>query len=733
MINFETSLNAEQLKPVFDTEGAVLVLAGAGSGKTRVLTHRIAYLVAEKGVKPYNILAITFTNKAQREMRERLELMVDGCRDMWIATIHSMCVRILRSNINKIGYNSNFTIYTDADRDRVIKRVLDGMKLEDEKLEKNVKFHISEAKNKNMAPDEYRIANYFIKNIDVICEIMLKYEEILKASNALDFDDLLTKTYKLLTTDKDTAEYFSSKFKYIHVDEFQDVNTIQYLIVKLLSQVHKNIFAVGDDDQSIYGWRGAEIKNILNFEHDFKDAKVYKLEQNYRSSKTILNLANLIIKNNKNRKQKTLWTSNDTGEKTERFNAEDEIQEASYAASIIKNLISRGLYKAKDFAILMRINALSRAYEQEFLKYGIPYKVYGGYKFFERREIKDLSAYLRVINNPFDDEAVYRIINVPKRGIGGQTIDAITQYCGKNSLSFFDAVMDFEEIGLAAGAKSKIAAFKSLLVSLIKSNQLMPLNEFIREIINRTRFMDMFIEDSEENLNRKMNVDEFVNSIDEFCKTNPSLSLSDYLNAITLASDTDEISEGEYVSIATVHSSKGLEFPVVFIAGLDEGIFPISRAKDSESELEEERRLMYVAITRAKERLFFTRAKSRYLYGARQYTGESVFLREIFGNNNNQYVFKTEAGAAGGGKAAAVSAYRKALQAETGIFTNPPSGNDKQFDKFNAGVKVRHAKFGEGIIISVNGEGNAKNVSIAFKGIGIKWFSLAIAPLEIVN
>ena len=459
-------LNPEQLKPVLDTEGAVLVLAGAGSGKTRVLTSRIAYLVEEKGVYPSSILAITFTNKAADEMRQRLSRMVDGSEKMWICTIHSMCVRILRQYAERIGYNSNFSIYSDTERTNVVKKAFAECGLEDEKLLKNVKFHIGNAKMLGLSPEEYAEKNRDVKNIGEIVRVYAAYQEHLKAYNALDFDDLLTETLRLLERDKDALEYLSGRFRYIHVDEFQDTNRVQYEIVRLLSTVHGNLFCVGDDDQSIYGWRGAKIENILEFEKDFKGAKVYKLEQNYRSTKNILKLANTVIKNNGRRKDKELWTENDEGREGTYFQAETETEEALYVTRTISDLMREG-YSFSDFAVLMRINALTRSFEQEFAKYTIPFKVFGGFRFYERREIKDLLAYLRIINNPFDSEAVTRVINVPKRGIGAKTVETLEQYAAGTGLSVYDAVLEADELPLNASSKQKVKAFGQLLKNLV--------------------------------------------------------------------------------------------------------------------------------------------------------------------------------------------------------------------------------------------------------------------------
>lgn len=621
-------LNEKQKEAVLDTEGYVLVFAGAGSGKTKVLTSRIAYLVQEKRVSPSNILAITFTNKAADEMKTRLVDMLGDIGGMWVSTIHSMCVKILRSNVSRLeGYDANFSIYSDIDKTNVIKRILQSMSLEADKYLKNAKFHISDCKNKDISPADFK-RTCLLPDAGTYAQIYYAYEEELKRSNAFDFDDLLVKTYHLLDDDSAVREYYSQKFRYIHIDEFQDTNEIQMSIARLLCAEHGNLFVVGDDDQSIYGWRGAEIKNILDFERTFRGAKVHKLEQNYRSTKNILKLANKIIAGNSVRKQKELWTDNDEGEKVEIKIAPDGEEEATYVALKIRQAINQGM-KAGDFAVLMRVNALSRGFEQEFIKYGIPYKVFGGFKFFERKEIKDLAAYFRVLTNPLDNESLLRIINVPKRGIGDKTVDALRAYAADYNLSIFDGLCDVNNLPLSAGVKNKLTDFRKLISKLTTASQVMPLRDIFAEVVEKTAFLSQFDENTEENYGKKMNVSEFQNSIEEFAKLNDGATLSDYLNSITLSSDTDEIEDGNFVSVATIHAVKGLEFPTVFVCGLEEGIFPLSRAQDSLSDMEEERRLMYVAITRAEKKLYLTRAQNRFLYGKRQYMDQSVFLKEI--------------------------------------------------------------------------------------------------------
>ncbi|MBQ7164220.1 MAG: UvrD-helicase domain-containing protein, partial [Clostridia bacterium] len=542
-------------------------------------------------------------------------------------------------------------------------------------------------------------------------------------------------------------------FRYIHIDEFQDTNAIQYEIVKYLVRNHGNIFAVGDDDQSIYGWRGAEIKNILGFEKDFIGAKIYKLERNYRSTKRILNLANAIIKNNTERKKKVLWTDNADGVKVETYTASDETNEAMYTAVQIKSLIARG-YHAGDFAVLMRINALSRAYEQEFMKYGIPYKVFGGFKFFERKEIKDLMAYFRILVNPLDTDAILRVINVPKRGIGDKTIDIMLEHAKEKGMCLYDSILDVDELDLPAATKGRINNFRQVIVSLIVDKETSKLTDLLKKVIDKTGYMALFEADTEENFTKRANVGELQNSIEEFVKLNGDASLADFLSSVTLSSDTDEMDDGDYVTLATIHAVKGLEFRSVFICGLEETVFPISRAGNNQAELEEERRLMYVAITRAEERLFITNAQSRFLFGDRQYTVKSRFINElapelglpvpkprvrtddgynrytgerrsIYGEERNEVVSSASTTGTGYSSGAA----KKFSDAQK---LKPQVAADK-FGAYAVGKKVRHVKFGEGIIVAIKGSGPSQIADVAFKGVGVKSLSIRFAPMELIE
>lgn len=750
------TLNEEQIKPVRDTEGAVLVLAGAGSGKTRVLTSRIAYILREGKAELNQILAITFTNKAAGEMRERLDRMLGGNQNSrWICTIHSMCVKILRQFADKAGLKSNFSIYSETERANVIKKVVKDLGFVEDNLAKEAKHHIGLAKMQGLDPDEYGRKYAREPSMDDIALIYEKYDERLQANNALDFDDLLLRTLRLLRRDRETADYLSDKFKYILVDEFQDTNAVQYEIIKLLAAKHKNLFAVGDDDQSIYGWRGAKIENILKFDKDFPQAKVYKLERNYRSTKSILKLANAIIKNNVNRRDKELWTESGDGERPVYYQAEEEAGEALYAAQIISQAVSGGK-SYSDFAVLMRINALTRPYEQEFAKYGIPYKVFGGFKFFERKEIKDVLAYLRLINNAYDNEAAERVINVPRRGIGEKTVAQMYGYANAEGLSLYDAAMDCDKLNLNSGAKEKVRDFANLIKGFIVSSFDAPVNELVREVISLADLRSVYDDGTDDGDSKLANLDEFISSVDEYVRLNPEATLSDYLNQITLATDTDDLESGNFVTLATIHSVKGLEFPVVFICGLEDGIMPSSRAEDDGRSAEEERRLMYVAITRAKERLYLTRSKSRFLYGRRELTQPSRFISELAPELGVAVGCKSERYSYGGGHnsyrrggyASEERSFGKALYvisddgtpaANSGFKAfyggvqnkNASQSVNKSGGTYSVGMRVRHKKFGVGMVVAVKYGGNTINV--AFEGQGIKELSASIAPLEIIG
>ena len=725
-------LNEEQIKPVTDTEGAVLVLAGAGSGKTRVLTSRIAYILSEGKAHLPSILAITFTNKAAGEMKERLDKMLGGGDGKWICTIHSMCVKILREFGHRIGIKPNFSIYSEVERNNVIKKVYKDLDFDDEQLLKSAKYHIGNAKMLGLDAEQYGRKYAFERGIDDVVIIYEKYCQRLKDNNALDFDDLLIETLRLLRYDEDTLDYLSDKFKYIHVDEFQDTNAVQYNIIKLLASKHGNIFCVGDDDQSIYGWRGAEIENILAFDKDFPNAKIYKLERNYRSTKSILSLANCIIKNNARRRGKTLWTEAEEGIKPQYYQADEEAGEALFATRKILDGVARG-GAFSDYAVLMRINALTRSYEQEFSKYNIPYKVFGGFRFYERKEIKDALAYLRLISNPFDSEAAERIINVPKRGIGGKTVQTMYEYAQSTGLSLFDACVDCDMLDITKSAKDKIKDFASLINGLVISAQVTPVAQLVRDMINLSDLRSAYDDGTDEGDGKLANLDEFIASVDDYTRLNPEATLDEFLNQVTLSSDTDDMDDGDYVTVATIHAVKGLEFPCVFICGLEDKIMPSARSEADGRDLEEERRLMYVAITRAEKELYLTRSKSRYLYGHRDITAPSKFINELAPElgiripspycepPKLQRFYDDDSG------------YESDIPPQTVTFKpafpafKPQQNGNKTYA---VGQRVMHKKFGIGMIIAIKNGGTVLNV--AFDGQGIKELSASLAPLEIL-
>jgi len=737
MEDYLSLLNQEQILPVKDTQGPVLVIAGAGSGKTRVLTSRIRYLI-DQGVSTQNILAITFTNKAANEMKERLG-DVAGIEYAWICTIHSMCVRILRTEADKVGYTRDFSIYSETEKDSVLKKIIKEKNIREEGFIKTLKNAISSAKNKGQNPQEYRLDNKRYHLVEKIYSCYVDYQEYLKNNNALDFDDLLLKTEELFLQNPDVCLKYAQKFEYVHVDEYQDTNKTQYNIIRQLSSYHKNIFVVGDDDQSIYGWRGADISNILDFEKDFAGAKVYKLQRNYRSTKKILDLANKIIVHNSDRKSKVLWTENQDGESVYTYSGADEVKEAEYCAMQIKKLLAQGA-KLGDFAVLMRLNALTRSFEQEFLKYGIPYKIFGGFKFFERKEIKDLTSYLRVLVNPLDNEAILRIINLPKRGIGPSVVADLVNYAEQVGLSLFDVIFELDASPLSSLAIKKLTVFKNLLQQLLTDKENMGLTQIVKSIIEKTDFLSQF-DNTEEGINKQRNIDEFISATEEFEKLNPKADLTDYLSSVTLSSDTDEMENGEYVTISTIHAVKGLEFKNVFIIGVEEGIFPISRAFDTEYELEEERRLMYVAVTRAKERVFITKSEKRFLYGERKNMAVSRFLTEcgLVGKKvpkveqkdtyDKKYYEDTERdiGPVYGktGSFRSISTTTQSARPQTAV-------GQKDYSKFVMGARVKHIKFGIGTIITTRGVGEQMVADIAFTGVGIKSLSVKFAPMEIV-
>lgn len=733
-----SKLNSEQLKALYQTEGPVLVTAGAGSGKTRLLTYRIAYLIQEKDVPATNILAITFTNKAAKEMLNRLTNMVENAEQIWVSTFHSMCAKILRMNIsnlknlkrnvaNQINFDSNFSIYSESDKEKVLKEIISKQNITAEDILKKVNYHISNAKNNNLNPWDYQRLNSATRDIDVITKIYAAYQAYLENNNAIDFDDLLTRTYELFINFPDILDRYQNKFQYIHVDEFQDTNTIQYDIVKLLAQKNKNIFIVGDEDQCIYGWRGANIRNILDFKRDFEGCRVFKLEQNYRSSKQILNAANNLIKKNILRNEKTLWTNNDEGIPAEVYKANSEYDEAEYVATTIKNLVTNGKFNYRDFAILMRLNATSAAVEEKFLNYNIPYQLFGGVKFFERAEIKNLIAYLRLFANPVDTSSLVRIINFPKRGIGETTINNLIEIAEMQNITPLMLIVNSEEYMLEKSFEKKIQVFKDIYLTLLDSYKTMKPVDFIEYLIKKVDFKQEYKDNTEENLARMLNLDNFIAMAQEYYNNNPNSTLSEFLQSITLIADIDSYEEeNNKVTIATVHSVKGLEFKVVFIIGAEEGIFPIIRSGTTNTDLEEERRLMYVAITRAEERLFVTHASSRIVYGNKNYQQESRFLEEA------ELIRKKEV------PTFVTQTFAKAFQPTKQSFSLQGFKNEKNAktldtSKYVVGKHVSHPKFGSGVITSTDTLETAKCISINFENFGQKTLSVEYAPITVVD
>lgn len=754
MENILQELNEEQQQALLQIDGAVLVTAGAGSGKTRLLTHRIAYLISELQVSPYNILAITFTNKAAKEMKDRVEKMIEGGDRVWISTFHSMCAKILRMDIEKLGdYDSNFSIYSDQDTEKLFKQICAKYNIEREEKRKNISYHINNLKNNNMTMTEYKKMYEYLDDIETIEHIYYDYQAELRKANALDFNDLMNVTYQLFKQCPEVLEKYAKRFKYVLVDEFQDTNTIQYDLVKMLTSVHKNIFVVGDEDQCIYTWRGANFANIFDFQKDFENVKLFKLERNYRSTKKILNLANKLIKNNKSRMEKNLWTENFDGAEIATKNVYDEKEEAEAVAREIYDLVQNHGYKYSDFAVLMRLNALTLPFEERFLAYNIPHRIYGGFKFYERAEIKNLISYLRLFTNPRDDISFERIINFPKRGIGESALKSLKEEANIYGESLLNTLLR-DDLDLSLSTMKKFESFKSAYLMLREDYEKMSLTDFVKQLIREFNIKSAYNSNSEEDINRLLNIDMFVSQVEDFENKNDSASLVQFLESISLISDIDGMDNaGNCVTIATIHSVKGLEFRYVFIVGLEEKIFPISRAFDNNEEMEEERRLMYVAITRAKENLMLTCCKTRYLYGKRDYQRPSRFLREInlapaeenimpefsvFQNNRygqqignyyrEQYQSKVE------------KTYFK--EPEKSKYDYNPQHFKTKFDEyvenkkpktennFEIGQTVLHPKFGVGKIISIDG---GKFADIDFGKIGIKSIMLEISPLKVLK
>ena len=723
------SLNEEQKKALYVTDGAILVTAGAGSGKTRLLTHRIAYLIKEKGVSPFNILAITFTNKAANEMRERVAGMVQGAENVWISTFHSMCAKILRLNIHNLdsSYDNNFTIYSDSDTDKVIKQIQVEMdRTDDDKFKKNLAFHISNYKNNFNDLNVYKKENEFDRNIDEIIPAIIRYEEILRENNAVDFDDLLILTDRLFERCPEVLQHYADRFHYILVDEFQDTNKIQFDLVKKLASVHKNLFVVGDEDQCIYSWRGANFENIYHFKDNFENVQVFKLERNYRSTKNILNTANLLIKNNKSRYFKNLWTEKDDGNEVVRRELNDEQEEADYVSRTIYSLANNNGYSYKDFAILLRLNALTLPFEERLLAYNIPHKIFGGFKFYERAEIKNVLSYLRLFVNPKDEQAFLRVINFPKRGIGDSAIASLRKVAINNKKSLLETCLNIENLTAERSLINKFSGFARIYKDLLSSYELEPLDEFTNEVIEKFGIKLAYQGKNEEDIDKLMNIDSLLASIQSFVQKNPSSGLSEYLESVSLVSDIDSFDESNNVTVATVHAVKGLEFKVVFVVGLEEKIFPISRAIGSDADMEEERRLMYVAITRAEENLFLTNCRTRFIYGKRDYMIPSRFLGELgYTNVKAKTSYFTERHE--------TPSYSHDINAFKTTASQSTTFTKAKVDTsiYKVGQMVLHTKFGIGTIQSITADG--KCADIAFNGIGTKTLLPEIAPLKIIK
>ncbi|MBQ8954623.1 MAG: UvrD-helicase domain-containing protein, partial [Clostridia bacterium] len=626
-----TALNPPQREAVLAGEGPLLVLAGAGSGKTRVLTHRVARLI-DDGCAPWSILAITFTNKAASEMKDRIRLLVgERADDVWVSTFHACCARILRRDIEKLGYQRGFSIYDDDDQMGLIKTIVKDLNLNEKMYPaREIKTIISDAKNRLLLPGEWeKEAGGDFRNRK-IADVYRRYEKSLKASNALDFDDLIMKTMELFAAHAPVLEYYRRKFEYILVDEYQDTNLAQYELVRLLAGEKKNVCVVGDDDQSIYAWRGADIRNILEFEKDFPGCRVIKLEQNYRSTGNILDAANQVIAHNAGRKEKALWTEAGEGDKIRVYRAQDEREEAAWVCQQLENWKKQG-QAVGGAAVLYRTNAQSRVLEEALVRVGIPYRVYGGMKFYERKEVKDLIAYLRALVNPADDMAVRRVINEPRRGIGESTVDRLAEYAAAEGTSLFMAAMSADEAGLSARACSAVQKFSALMEELAVDSETMPADQFLRQVIDKTGYEEQFKQtQNEENESRLENIAELENAVKEYVAREPEGGLEGFLENVALVTDLDSLdSASQVLTLMTLHSAKGLEFDLVVMTGMEEGVFPTSRSLFDDEKMEEERRLCYVGITRARRRLLMSWAQTRALYGTRQYNSRSRFLDEI--------------------------------------------------------------------------------------------------------
>lgn len=738
-MDLKNKLNKEQYEAATTIDGPLLILAGAGSGKTRVLTHRIAHMIENLNIYPSKILAITFTNKAAGEMKERIKALVgDVVEGMWVSTFHSSCVRILRREIDKLGYDKNFTIYDTYDQKTLVKQCMEELNINDKEItDREIINTISNQKDNLISPKEFKKFSNGNYRKDKIADAYILYQKKLKTNNALDFDDLIYKTVELFKTNKEALEFYQRKFKYIMVDEYQDTNKSQYELVKLLASVHRNICVVGDDDQCIYEWRGADISNILNFEKDYKEAKVIKLEQNYRSKGNILNAANEVIKNNSQRKNKVLRTENENGNKIKVFRAYSDIDEAKFVASEMKKIIKDSDKSFNDFAVLYRTNAQSRIFEDVFMKRDIPYRLIGGLKFYDRKEIKDLMAYLKLINNPLDDISLRRIINVPKRSIGDATVKKVQEFANEMDECMYSVLLDADQIlTLSQRSITSIKKFVSIMNSFIRKKDEISVSALIKEILEETGYLkELKSSKNPDDVSRVENLKELVSAAADFEKESEDKSLGMFLEKVALVTDIDNYDENsDSVAMMTVHSAKGLEFPVVFMVGMENGIFPGTQSLSDPKEMEESRRLCYVAITRAKEQLYITSAEIRKVFGRTVAYALSDFVSEISKDLKDNVNITGEV------------ATDKVLPKNFGIrsqktnsinsykspnLNNGPK-NSVDSNKLNVGSKVKHKDFGVGTIVSMSKVSDDIKLTIAFDRKGVKILMLSMAPIEAV-
>lgn len=739
-----SGMNDKQQEAIMHTEGPLLLMAGAGSGKTRVLTHRIAYLIEEKGINPWNVLAITFTNKAAREMKERVKNILGAEADnVWVSTFHSMCVRMLRRDVDRIGYSRNFTIIDSGEQKTLMKNVLKSLDIDPKKYDpRSILGTISNAKNALIDYEGYQKSaeDYYQ---EIVGRCYERYQKELRRNESMDFDDLIMNTIALFQKNSEVLAYYQNKFQYIHVDEYQDTNHAQYILVNLLAQRLKNLCVVGDADQSIYGWRGADMQNILDFEKDYPDSYTILLEQNYRSTQTILNAANQVIQNNRHRKEKKLWTQNQQGENITYYRGDSERDEAHFVVTTIQTTMEGEGKNYGDFAVLYRTNAQSRVIEEMLLKSNIPYTMVGGHKFYDRKEIRDVIAYLNAIANPADSISLERIINVPKRGVGAGTVDKLRDFADFNNMPLLEAAQNVELSNLPRRTVGKLKEFGDMMANFNEEIAYLSITELTEEVLEKSSYYaELKKQNNLESESRLENLEEFLTVTQEFDKQyeheseeereTPENKLIVFLNDLSLLSDVDQYEEeSSEVTLMTLHAAKGLEFPVVFLIGMEENIFPLSRALMEESELEEERRLAYVGITRAEEKLYLTNTFSRMLYGRSQYNRPSRFVEEIdqgLLSANQPVTYKNQP----------MPSSKDKIQRTFTTANGRPAIVRTKVDKspaahWQVGDKAKHKKWGLGTVVKVSGQADDLEVDVAFPGIGIKRLLAAFAPIEKVK